>query len=60
MGYVEGDGKMGMFVLSKQRQENRINTGLGLDSGKHSVTFNYSSCSPNRADHELAHDSQGC
>jgi hypothetical protein len=40
---VEGDGKIDVFGLSKQRQENGINTGLGLDSGKHSVTVNYSS-----------------
>lgn len=53
------DGKLDMFVLGKKRQENRINTGLGPDSGKHPVTLNYSSCSPNRIDHELVHDSQG-
>lgn len=55
-----GDGKPDMFVLGENRQENRINTELGLDSGKHPVTLNYSSRPPNRIDHELVHDSQGC
>lgn len=55
-----GDGKPEMFVLGENRQENRINTELGLDSGKHPVTLNYSSHPPNRIDHELVHDSQGC
>ena len=57
---MEEDGKLDIFVLGKKRQENRINTGLGPDSSKHPVTLNYSSCSPNRIDHELVHDSQGC
>lgn len=57
---MEEDGDLDMFVLGKNRQENRINTELGPESGKHPVTLNYSSCSPNRDDHELVHDSQGC
>lgn len=46
------------FRQTEARKQNKY--GLGPDSGKHPVTFNYSSCSPNRIDHELVHDSEGC